>query len=235
VKAGGSFENSFWKSMATDRHLGRMHNSRALLANSTNGRWSNYALNLLGDPEMEVWPQQPRKFHFDLPIEVAPDLPSWVMDVGEGLARVCIQDPRGAIRILFTGDLGTVTFSTRSFKPGDSLLITITKPGFVPYQSTVKVGGGKVPSFIRGDANADGATDVSDAIAILGYLFLAIDRVPCEQAGDANSDDTLDITDAIYLLSFLFIDGKPIGPPAGTCGIDPTGHSLPCSSFPGCR
>src|SRR6185436_14725102 len=44
VKAGGSFENSFWKSMAADRHLGRMHNSKSLLTAGTNGRWTNYTL-----------------------------------------------------------------------------------------------------------------------------------------------------------------------------------------------
>jgi hypothetical protein len=89
--------------------------------------------------------------------------------------------------------------------------------------------------FRRGDSNADGATDISDAAAILGYLFLGLKGVPCEQAGDANDDGALDISDAIYVLSFLFLGGEAIEPPVGACGVDPTGHDLPCQSFPGCE
>ena len=72
-------------------------------------------------------------------------------------------------------------------------------------------------------------------VAIISYLFLGEKKVPCEQAGDANDDGALDISDTVYTLSFLFSGGKPIGPPVGTCGIDPTGHSLPCDSFPVCQ
>ena len=90
-------------------------------------------------------------------------------------------------------------------------------------------------TFLRGDSNTDGTTDISDAIAILGYLFLGMNKVPCEQAGDANDDGALDISDAIYVLSFLFLGGTAIEPPVETCGVDPTGHGLPCAMFPGCQ
>jgi hypothetical protein len=89
--------------------------------------------------------------------------------------------------------------------------------------------------FRRGDANADGLTDISDGVAILNYLFLGVKKVPCEQAGDTNDDGTLDISDGVYVLSFLFLGGKPIAPPVGTCGVDPTMHGLPCDSFQGCQ
>jgi hypothetical protein len=89
--------------------------------------------------------------------------------------------------------------------------------------------------FRRGDANADGATDISDAAAILNYLFLGVDKVPCEQAGDANDDGRLNIADPVYVLRFLFMGGNAIPPPVGSCGLDPTGHSLPCASFPICQ
>jgi hypothetical protein len=90
-----------------------------------------------------------------------------------------------------------------------------------------------IRQFRRGDANADGANDVSDAVAILFHLFAAEDFL-CEQAGDVNDDGLLDISDAIYLLCFLFTDGRPIEPPAEACGVDPTGHSLRCESFSAC-
>jgi len=86
--------------------------------------------------------------------------------------------------------------------------------------------------FKRGDSNGDRATDVSDAIATLDYLFLGVNEVPCEQAGDANDDGVLDISDALFLLNVLFLSGQVLEPPVGTCGPDPTEHSLPCDSFP---
>ncbi len=89
--------------------------------------------------------------------------------------------------------------------------------------------------FRRGDPNADGRADISDAVAILGQLFLGVGNVTCEQAGDANDDGALDISDAVYILSFLFLGGDAIKPPAGACGADATGHDLPCESFPECE
>jgi hypothetical protein len=88
--------------------------------------------------------------------------------------------------------------------------------------------------FRRGDPNADGAMDISDAIAILGTLFLGEALVPCKQAGDANDDGVLGISDGIYVLDFQFLGGEAIPPPYGICGVDPTGHPLPCEEFQGC-
>jgi hypothetical protein len=72
------------------------------------------------------------------------------------------------------------------------------KAGFV-YASRVK----------HGDANADGALDLGDAIYILNYLFKAgPDPCPME-AGDANCDGLVELGDAIYLLNYLFKGGPP--------------------------
>ncbi len=75
------------------------------------------------------------------------------------------------------------------------------KAGFV-YTSRVK----------HGDANADGALDLGDAIYILNYLFKSgPDPCPME-AGDANCDGIIDLGDAIYVLNYLFKGG-----PAPSC------------------
>ena len=88
--------------------------------------------------------------------------------------------------------------------------------------------------FVRGDANSDGATDMSDGIAILGYLFLGVEHVPCEQAGDANDDGTLNMSDGVYVLGYLFRGTADIKPPTDGCDVDPTGYDLPCDSYPRC-
>jgi hypothetical protein len=62
------------------------------------------------------------------------------------------------------------------------------------------------PSFIRGEANDDGKLDLSDAVFILGFLFLGATEPTCREALDANDDGGIDIADAISLLGHLFLD-----------------------------
>ena len=64
------------------------------------------------------------------------------------------------------------------------------------------------PCFKRGDANADGAFDLSDAIFTLSSLFLGGPVPPCKDSADSNDDGALDISDASYRLNFLFLGGR---------------------------
>jgi hypothetical protein len=78
--------------------------------------------------------------------------------------------------------------------------------------------------FKRGDANADGGINLTDAVVLLGYLFLGNPAtIPCEDAGDANDDGSLNLTDAVVALGYQFL-GNPatLPPPGDTCGADPT-------------
>ena len=72
--------------------------------------------------------------------------------------------------------------------------------------------------MIPGDANGDRTFDISDAVVVLGVLFLGSGQgFPC---GDENPrdpanislidwqpDDGIDISDAVAMLSFLFLGG----------------------------
>lgn len=90
----------------------------------------------------------------------------------------------------------------------------------VRYDLTV----GKIPTdswFRRGDVNDDGPVNLTDAIALLEFLFLGGEPPSCFDAADTDDTGTLLITDAIYLLSWLFLGGCP--PPAPgphDCGPD---------------
>jgi parallel beta-helix repeat protein len=89
--------------------------------------------------------------------------------------------------------------------------------------------------FERGDANADGAIDIADAIFTLSYLF-AMGKAPdCLDAADANDGGAVDIADAISILSLLFASAGPLPAPFGQCGNDPTDDTLGCASFPPCQ
>ncbi|MGE3163936.1 MAG: GLUG motif-containing protein [Planctomycetota bacterium] len=91
------------------------------------------------------------------------------------------------------------------------------------------------PQFRRGDANVDGSEDISDAVKVLGVLFLA-ESAACDSALDANDDGAVNIADAVTVLGYLFPQGPAVllPPPAGGCGVDPTPDALDCADFPPC-
>jgi regulation of enolase protein 1 (concanavalin A-like superfamily) len=96
--------------------------------------------------------------------------------------------------------------------------------------------------FHRGDPNANGATDISDGIAIFEFLFLGAEAPTCNESADANNDGAVDISDGIYLLGWLFTGGpEPAapGPAPAACGVDPdpagSGGDLGCESYSSCE
>jgi ELWxxDGT repeat protein len=89
--------------------------------------------------------------------------------------------------------------------------------------------------FRRGDTNTDGALDLSDAIATLGYLFLGSDAPGCLDAADTNDSGAVDLSDAVFTLSFLFLGGPAPAAPFGGCGADPADDALDCLAAAPCR
>ncbi|MCX6832235.1 MAG: dockerin type I repeat-containing protein [candidate division Zixibacteria bacterium] len=62
-------------------------------------------------------------------------------------------------------------------------------------------------TYVCGDANADAAVDISDAVSLITYIFSGGPAPTPLQAGDANCDSTVDISDAVYLISYIFSGG----------------------------
>jgi hypothetical protein len=88
--------------------------------------------------------------------------------------------------------------------------------------------------FRRGDVNATGGIEISDAVRVLGYLFLGAPAPPCLDAADADDDGGVAVTDAVYVLNYLFLAGAAPAAPHGECGDDPSGDGLSCGAFPPC-
>jgi hypothetical protein len=106
---------------------------------------------------------------------------------------------------------------------------------FSPLQARVCLEGPPPPAFVRGDANGDQKTDVSDAIAVLFFLFLGSTEKPgCQKAADVDDSGVLDISDAVYLLGFQFLGGPAPPRPFPACGADRTSDELTCETFEGC-
>ncbi|MBI4606904.1 MAG: DUF3160 domain-containing protein [Planctomycetes bacterium] len=86
--------------------------------------------------------------------------------------------------------------------------------------------------FARGDANGDGALDLTDAVCVLSALFLGSGpcaSAACQDPQDADDSGRVDITDAIYVLSHLFLGGPAPRPPYPAKGLDPTADELSCA------
>jgi hypothetical protein len=81
--------------------------------------------------------------------------------------------------------------------------------------------------FKRGDTNNDGKVDISDAVYMLGHLFLGGPRWVCEEGSDVNGDTKSDISDPVYALGFLFLGGPAPKSPFPDCGQDPGGATCP--------
>lgn len=73
----------------------------------------------------------------------------------------------------------------------------------------------------RGDCNADGIVDMSDAIFNLSCLFLGTECSTCDAVCDFNDDGLVDLSDCISILGCLFLgQGCPVSPLV-SCGGDP--------------
>jgi hypothetical protein len=100
----------------------------------------------------------------------------------------------------------------------------------------------KGASFHRADPDSSGTTDISDAIALFGFLFLGGDRPACMESADINNDGLLDITDGVVVLLYLFLGGEPPAPPGPTaspCGPDPdpegSAADIGCVEYGACQ
>ncbi len=89
------------------------------------------------------------------------------------------------------------------------------------------------PVFRRADANADGVTDLSDAIFTIFVLFGG--SVPaCEKSLDFDGDGAIEVTDAVLHLSYLYLNGMEPSPPFTSCGTEPAGNGLTCREYGPC-
>jgi hypothetical protein len=88
------------------------------------------------------------------------------------------------------------------------------------------VAGTTAQQLRRGDAEPNAVVELTDAVAILGYLFLA-GPLPCPDAADVDDSGVIELTDVVYLLNWLFLAGADIPAPGPfTCGPDPTADAL---------
>ncbi len=141
-------------------------------------------------------------------------------------------------------------FPDDDFLEGDLVLFTAEEPGTYSVLVTATDALGQVanlvtefevpsvkqPQFRRGDANLDRNTDLSDAITMLGHLFLGDPATPrCFKSLDFDDTGELDLTDPITLLAHLFLGNHTPNAPFPNCGVDPTEDDLSCEDGSSCQ
>jgi hypothetical protein len=60
----------------------------------------------------------------------------------------------------------------------------------------------------HGDANGDGAVDISDAVYLIAYIFSGGSAPSPLLSGDANCDRSVDISDVVFLIAHIFSGGS---------------------------
>ncbi len=84
-----------------------------------------------------------------------------------------------------------------------------------------------VGTFIRGDANDDGAVDITDVLVLLGYLFQD-GPLPCADGADLDDDGAVQFSDVFSLLGHLFGAAPAPPDPWPLPSGDPTADVLGC-------
>jgi hypothetical protein len=81
--------------------------------------------------------------------------------------------------------------------------------------------GAPAPRFRRGDTDSSGSLQLTDAVALLNFLFTGGPRPACLDAGDFDDSGRADISDAIANLGYQFLGGPaPAAPGPSDCGPD---------------
>ncbi len=63
---------------------------------------------------------------------------------------------------------------------------------------------------VRGDVDRNGRLEITDAIDIIGFLYLGTFTPYCMTVADSNADRVVDVSDLVAILSFLFYGGPPL-------------------------
>lgn len=90
----------------------------------------------------------------------------------------------------------------------DTLRGTVVLPGPLP------------PFLLRGDVNGDEDVSMSDAVALLNWLFLGGKQPGCDEQADINGSGEISLADAVYELQWEFAGGAPPPAPFPDCGPD---------------
>jgi predicted outer membrane repeat protein len=80
-------------------------------------------------------------------------------------------------------------------------------------KSTAEFGNGTFNYYsdqatICGDANSDGAINISDAVFLVSYVFIGGESPTDYYSADTNCDQTVNVSDAVWIINYIFTGGN---------------------------
>ena len=105
----------------------------------------------------------------------------------------------------------TTPLSFSSSLGSPAVPLNVTSPfneDFAPVLSNGSVTFILQQSFVRGDCNADGMTALTDALALLDFLFAGGAAPGCGSACDFSGDEKISLGDVTYIALYLFLGGS---------------------------
>ncbi len=78
--------------------------------------------------------------------------------------------------------------------------------------------------YLCGDANNDGAVNVSDAVWVINYVFVGGPEPDPFLSGEVNCDGAVNVSDAVWLINYVFVGGND---PCDSNPGSPNGDGIP--------
>ncbi|MGQ9591882.1 MAG: C25 family cysteine peptidase [Planctomycetota bacterium] len=152
-------------------------------------RWCQYQINLLGDPEMAIWTESPRRLVVEHPATVPVGNLSFPVTVTHGGAPVagalvCAMTQGDVYAVGRTGPSGRIALSIAPKSPAEPLVVTVTAANFLPSETTAQVAAGGAYIAEAGLTVEDGEGDGDGLLAPGETVRLAILLRNC---GDASA------------------------------------------------
>lgn len=128
-------------------------------------RWIMYGMNLLGDPAMPVYTENPSTFSVSHPSEMETDGGAMNVDAGVEGARACVSKGSEFYEYAVTDSSGIFSTTLPALTEGQ-LRIVVTKQNYRPYDAVIPVNPPGGPDPVTNPVPANGAADVLEASAL---------------------------------------------------------------------
>lgn len=156
--ASDRYERRFWHELFDENEyrLGQAFGESKAYYISASGnlnawRWCQFCLNLLGDPEMPLWTDEPIPLNVTHPdtIPLGPNSFTVTVDDGDPVqyATVCVMKEGEVYETGLTNSSGTATLNITLQSAGDPLWVTVTAQNHLPYQNIVLVDPSPIVQF----------------------------------------------------------------------------------------
>ena len=175
-------------------------------------RHCEWTFNLLGEPEMPMWTDEPDSFAVDCPSTLLKGKITFPVHVEDSTthapvesAYVCLWKEGEVYLTGYTDVNGDLMLNPAPTTIG-SLWVTVTKHNYIPSQQVATV------DYICGDINVpggDGVVDVGDVVYMICYLYRGCPEPSPVEAADCNADDVVNVADIVCLINYLYKKGYP--------------------------